>query len=648
MKEEMDQLVAAGKIHPKHVASLTALMKAGYCQHKSWGFGKVKTLDGIAGRLIIDFASKPGHAMDLAFSAESLKPISKDHILARKYSNLKGLQQMAALHHLEMVKLVLDSYGGRATADQIQAVLVPDVIQSDWKKWWEAARAELKKDGHFQVPLKKTDPVVYQAEELPLAERLRSEFRSARGLKARVVVAHEILKSLADISDAALVDEIIAQLNTEIQSHLNTRQGESLEGIFVRDELRTASNRTAAEGEIGAKDVWSQRLRLRDLFDELPAAKHRRALESFRDAVPDWAPQIVLLINDVPAKLAGEAARVLLQEGKGSLLKDTLARLISQHGASSELLLWFGKERSDFFADLLTPEVFRSMLSAIERDQFLEKKSNRLRDYVLEDQQLLPDLIESADIEIIRDLTRTLQLSPSFDDMDKRSLLARIVKMYPAIQEMITGEHTREDKTIQVSWASLERRKHEYEELVQKAIPANVRDIALARSYGDLRENAEYKFAKEQQKVLNRRKHELEAQLARARGTDFANARTDTAGIGTSVMVTDLDAGKPETFHILGAWDGDPDKGIVSYLSPVAQALLNKGPGAEVGFGEGGTRRRFRVDAIAAADPSLWSPSAPAPAPEPAPKPAPAPEVPTPATSESASPAAESGEAPPA
>ena len=619
MKEEMDQLVAAGKIHPKHVAPLSALMEAGYCQHKSWGFGKVRTLDGIAGRLIIDFSSKAGHGMDLAFSAESLKPISKDHILARKHSNLKGLQQMAALHHLEVVKLVLDSFGGRATADQIQAVLVPDVIQSDWKKWWEAARSELKKDGHFQVPLKKSDPVIYQAQELPLADRLRTEFRGARGLKARVVVANEILKSLADISDATLIDEVLAQLNSEIQSHLNTRQSESLEGIFVRDDLRITGARPAPEGEIGARDVWSQRIRIRDLFDELPASKHRRTLESFRDSVPDWAPQIVLLINDVPAKLAGEAARILMQEGKGPLLKDTLARLISQHGASSELLLWFGKERSDYFADLLTPEVFRSMLSAIERDQFLEKKTNRLRDYVLEDQQLLPDLIESADIEIIRDLTRTLQLSPSFDDMDKRSLLARIVKMYPAIQEMITGDHTKDDKTFLVSWPSLERRKREYEELVTKAIPANVKDIALARSYGDLRENAEYKFAKEQQKVLSRRKHELEAQLSRARGTDFANPKTDVVSLGTQVVAADLDSGKSETFQVLGAWDGDPDRGIVSYLSPLAQKLMNKPVGTEVEYGEGGSRRRFRIESITAADPSLWAAATPpvtAPEPE--------------------------------
>ncbi|HRI16259.1 MAG TPA: hypothetical protein PLX89_24955, partial [Verrucomicrobiota bacterium] len=319
MKEEMDQLLAAGKIQAKHVAPLTALLEAGFGQHRSWGFGKVRALDGIAGRLVIDFPGKAGHTLDLAFAADSLKPIAKNHILARKYTDLKGLQQMAALHHLDVVRLVLDSFGGRATVDQIQAVLVPDVIQSDWKKWWEAARSELKKDGHFLVPLKKSEPVVYQSEELGLAQRLGAEFRAAKGLKARVVVAHEILKSLPDISDPALVTEVINQLNTEITSHLTTRQSEALEGIFVRDELRAAASLPAPEGEVSAKDVWTQRLRLKEFFEELPAAKHRRVLESFRDSVPDWAAQVVLVINDVPAKLVGECARILQQENRGPL-----------------------------------------------------------------------------------------------------------------------------------------------------------------------------------------------------------------------------------------------------------------------------------------------------------------------------------------
>src|SRR6185369_8408373 len=215
-----------------------------------------------------------------------------------------------------------------------------------------------------------------------------------------------------------------------------------------------------------------------------------------------------------------------------------LARLISQHQASSELLLWLAKERSDSFADILGPEVFRAMLTAMERDQFNEKRSNRLRDFILDDQSLLVELIGSADLEVIKDLTRALQLSPCFDDMDKRSLLARIVKSYPAVQTLISGETTKQETNLIVSWSSLERRKEEYNELVQKKIPANSKEIAIARSYGDLRENHEYKAAKEMQKLLMRRKGELETALVRARGTDFANIKSDVAGIGTRVQAT--------------------------------------------------------------------------------------------------------------
>jgi transcription elongation GreA/GreB family factor len=211
---------------------------------------------------------------------------------------------------------------------------------------------------------------------------------------------------------------------------------------------------------------------------------------------------------------------------------------------------------------------------------------------------LLVELIGSADLEVIKDLTRALQLSPSFDDMDKRSLLARIVKSYPAIQSLISGEQSKQETHLVVSWESLERRKNEYHELVEKRIPANSKEIALARSYGDLRENHEYKAAKEMQKLLMRRKAELETQLVRARGSDFANPRTDVVSIGTIVRATDLEAGQPELFTILGAWDSDPEKGIVSYLSPVAQSLLNHKVGDQVEFEVHGLRHHHRIEAI--------------------------------------------------
>ena len=97
-----------------------------------------------------------------------------------------------------------------------------------------------------------------------------------------------------------------------------------------------------------------------------------------------------------------------------------------------------------------------------------------------------------------------------------------------------------------------------------------------------------------------RRKSELEQQLVRARGMDFGNAKTDQVNLGTRVHVTDLTNNHHESYAIMGAWDGDPDNGLISYLTPVGQALLNRKPGDEVELEFHGTKHRYRIDLIEA------------------------------------------------
>jgi transcription elongation GreA/GreB family factor len=391
-------------------------------------------------------------------------------------------------------------------------------------------------------------------------------------------------------------------LNADIASHQRTQPAVALEAVFARDELRQAAGLEPVADEVTDGQIWSQEnVKFSQIMELIPAAKHHRALESFRQTNPDrWQEILRGSMNQVSSKLAKEFASLLIAQGRLDVLKETLARLINQHAASSELLLWFGRDRTEDFVDILGPEVFRAMLTAMERDQFNEKRSNRLRDFILEDHELLGELTAGADIEVIKDLTRTLQLSPVFDDMDKRSLLARLVKKHPAVQSLITGEQTKQDSNILVSWESLERRRAEYGELVQKKIPANSKEIAIARSYGDLRENHEYKAAKEMQKILMRQKDDLETQLSRSRGADFSNANTDAVNIGTIVQAKNLETNQSESFTILGAWDSDPDKGIISYLTPVGAALLNHKVGDEVEFELHGTKRRHRIEKIEA------------------------------------------------
>src|SRR6266511_1937033 len=100
MREEFEKLAAAGKISARYIEALSLLAKGGYCLHRSWGFGKITTVDTVFARFVIDFTGKPGHPMDLNFAAESLRPISSEHILARKAADLEGLRKLAALDHL--------------------------------------------------------------------------------------------------------------------------------------------------------------------------------------------------------------------------------------------------------------------------------------------------------------------------------------------------------------------------------------------------------------------------------------------------------------------------------------------------------------------------------------------------------------------
>ncbi|MCB1125111.1 MAG: GreA/GreB family elongation factor [Verrucomicrobiae bacterium] len=601
MREQLETLVSAGKIGKQHVDPLMTLLECGFCQHRGWGFGKIRQLDPVFAKLVIDFPDKPGHGMDLTFALGALQAIPKEHILARKAEDLAGLRELAARDHKAVIKLAVQSFGGTATIDQVQSVLVPDVIDSDWKKWWEVARKELKKDGHFEVPLRKTQPLVYQEKVVVLDERLLAEFNAAKGLKARLVVALEVLKSVGDMeAPGPLVAEIIATLNKDISSHQRTQPALALEGVFCRDDLIAAVQCEPEAGQLDANAIWAQVDQAGKVLEDVTAPRHGRALESFKGARPeDWQGALIEGLNEMSAKLCGEAVKLLVQEGLFDAVKEHLQRLISQHGASTELLLWLAKERSDLYADVLGPEVFRAMLTAIERDQFNEKKSSRLQDFVMDDGDLLPDLIQSADIEVVKDLTRALQFSSGFDDVDRRSLLARIVKLFPAVQSLISGDSgARHEKALYVSWPSLERRKSEYQELVEKKIPANSHDIAVARSYGDLRENAEYKAAKEMHRLLMQRKAELEQDLGRAQGTDFQGVPTSAAGMGTTVEVTELGTGQKLIFHILGAWDFDADRHIISYLSPIAQALVGKKVGGETAFELDGQKANYRIERI--------------------------------------------------
>jgi transcription elongation factor GreA len=269
------------------------------------------------------------------------------------------------------------------------------------------------------------------------------------------------------------------------------------------------------------------------------------------------------------------------------------------------MLAWLCSEREGW-SELITPDLLGAILAALEREQHnAPGRASKLHRAVVDDRQLLGDIFRKCDVALARDAMRRLQLSPLFDELTKRSLLARMVKVYPELESMITSGQPAlgGDKAaaLIVSWSSLEKRKAEYEELVKVKIPANTKEIALARSYGDLSENFEFKAAKQMQSVLMRRKVELEQMLHDARGTSFENADTSRVSIGTIVTLRNAETNKEETYTILGAWDGDPDRNIISYQTAIGQALLGHETGQTISLNSEDGAAQFAIVSIQAA-----------------------------------------------
>jgi transcription elongation GreA/GreB family factor len=337
---------------------------------------------------------------------------------------------------------------------------------------------------------------------------------------------------------------------------------------------------------------------------KLPSAKERRVLHALPAALGErWVARGLQLMQGNNARLVAAIPKVFSEAGKEAELRSALDRSLREHSATSEMLFWLCKNRSAW-PELINPELLSAILSACERDQHNESnsRSTRLRDLLLSDRSLIPDIFAGAEPGLARDAMRRLMLSPVFDELTKRSLLARIIKLYPDLQSLITGEQAEEKSAVLiVSWSSLQRRKTELEELVNKKIPENSKEIGLARSYGDLRENFEFKAAKEMQAVLMRRKSELERDLHRARGTAFESPDLSQVSIGTVVTLRDTNSNEAETYSILGAWDGDPERSIISYQAAIAQSLLGHRLGEIVELTAEEDTGRYAIVAIEAA-----------------------------------------------
>ena len=609
--------MAGGRLSSAVAVQVSRFAPGAYCYHKSWGVGRIAAWETDEDRLIIDFEDKKGHPMKLEFSVKSLEPVIETHILARRHADPDALRDLAKKDKPGLVRAVLESFGRSMSLDKFEEVVKPKIVgEGAFKSWWESAKKELRSRPEFIVPSKRNLPLELRAGNLSATEALLDDFKKARELKAKVKALDAITREFEQFTDTSVLASLIKEADESATQNLRLRPVEALDLILSRDELRDKVKSLHEETSPSlARAITQEGARLAESVGSLAVARQRRVFDALVDATGDAGVTSLLpLINRLNQRSLGELTSVLLEKGYDGPMNAFLTTGIRHRSLSSEALVWLAKERKGAAKAVFTLELSKALLSAIERDHFDEanRKANRINDLLIDDRELIADLIANAELAQARNFARQTMLSPGIDEMGKRSLLARFIKLHPELEDLInerSGDKQDEDDALVVSWRSLGVMKKAYDHLINVEIPKNIEDISIAREYGDLRENFEFKSAKEYSRVLSRRRFEFERDLQRAKGTDFAEVTATEVNMGCEVDIVDVNGGAKQTFTILGAWDTDVPNNVISYLSVAGAALIGKSVGDEVDLPteDSDTVRSVRIDAIRKADVSAYS-----------------------------------------
>jgi transcription elongation GreA/GreB family factor len=596
--EIIDRLIDQDPTLESSRSAFEAMKEGACCIHRSWGLGRITGYESDRGMILVDFEEdeRKSHAMDPIFCLGKLEVLEDEHILSRHRANPEEIEQMAKKEPVNLIIEILSiCEDGCSAARDIERTLVFLFGPTKAKKWWTSTKKLLVKDPRVAVPNKKTEPYVLRDEPVRPEQEVLQDFFDEKRSKEKIALAEKLFDLATEKEDLqADLPQVLLELTATIMEARNLSQADRLYGIWVRNNLARDVEEDVEKLEPTSASILEEcRNDLPGLADLMPTKFHSRFLDLVSRVYPDdWKKIVVNLLQNTALKFSGECAHFLIDREESTLFKKSLKSWLDEQTLKAPVLLWILKFRElakfkDLLADLIGPRLLTAVFSAIDYESLQNATTRRipLAEILSDDRELLQHILGKGTVENAKDLAQALLLNPGFEDLSKRSLLARFIKMYPEIQSMVDGEGSSSspnspppitDDSLVVSQSSYDQKLADLDELTKEKIPANSLSIEAAREHGDLRENAEYHMAKDEQKFLLARQAEIQGEIMRAKPTDFTDAPVDSIGIGSVVTLIDQANNESQKYVVLGAWDSDPDNNVLSYLTPLGQKLLGE------------------------------------------------------------------------
>ena len=610
--------------------------------HQDLGVGKVAVWSLAKSKIKIDFEKgNEGKILGLKLAFNQLTPIPAGHFLITCFDDPEGCRKQAMGKDtlLDFIRMVLTSnISLREGINEVLPMQPEDLEKflsnriidaADWKNWWEKARVAMRDNPSFRLPTKRGEAIMLR-DASSAAEALLADYSDATSLESCVRILDlarmEVLKGEYELT-AKLVkamEEDIARGFTEPQHVLELIiiRNEILSVVATNDEEKATLDAALAAAGVESITTMAEKIKsitseeLVGYIGELSAIRQREVYEALPEAMGDsWLPYATNIFLFGGAKVTTPAADFIIAKGAKEQLFNDIANGISRQSLSPEVLIWICKERKGLAAEVVNKNLMplgAAIMSAIERDSSEggPNRALRLRNLLLDDKELAPDLVGGLSELEARPFAKALYDSSVLPDLDRNLLLANMMKVHPSLQEIaLTRRGSKEKQSMFVSLRSYAARKAELEDIINVRIPKNKHDLEITRAEGDLRENGGYQDAKATQRVLLRRSEELSRLLAQADPTDFSNVDCSITGMGTQVTFS-APKGRTVVYTILGAWDSVPEENIVAYSSKLGAKLIGHAVGDKLRLPleMGGTPVMMTIKAITPAPKELIFP----------------------------------------
>lgn len=570
---------------------LTHMKKGNFVFHTGgWGTGEINDVSLVREELSLEFEYVIG-SQHLSFEKafKTLVPLPPEHFYSRRFGDPDALEKEAKENPNEVMRLLLRDLGPK-TAAEIKEEMCDLVIPVDnWNRWWQTARAKLKKDTKIECPKELKEPFRLLAVEVPHEVSLHKALEAKPSVNATIQMVYAFLR---DFPETLKNNEFKVSLKNRFLDVLNQEtlnEAQKLQVLFFLEDL---------DGKEFSEQLKNLILSMQPAADIVRSIEvmgfQKKALQQIKAGRKDWENIYLDLLFTVEQNLLRD---FILHEliGTKDTLKQKLNSLLIHPLSFPEVFIWYFQKVIDKKSKLPFSDpqgqnrFFEGLLIVLD---FLEQKPH-YRDLakkiiamlVADRYKIVRDIMQQSSIEEVKEYLLLSTKCEFLTDHDIKILHSLAEVVHPSLSRLRKEkDHTGKEENI--LWTTQEgylKTQLRIQQIATVETVQNAKEIEAARALGDLRENAEFKAALERRDRLQSELKFLTDQINQARILTPDDVSTEEVGVGSIVHCKDS-KGEHIRFTLLGPWDANPEEHVLSFQSKLAQAMKGRSVGEQFDF----------------------------------------------------------------